>query len=317
MLELNTVITEDNSSSFPESSQDAPTSNNDINGTEDSDVLSGTSGDDNIFALGGDDTIIGTTGNDVIDGGDGIDTIDFSQLNQAVVILPAGNFEVGGQAQMAGVENIIGARGQTNVIDGSSVTDGSTSLNVDLGNNSLTVENIPNVGTLNFGVENFVNVFGNAGNDRIIGNSLANALNGNNGDDLLTGAGANDSLAGGRGDDRLNGTDSLLKGSGEKDSLVGGQGNDSFILGDGDSVFYSSEGSKDLAIIKDFSIGKDTIELSSGEYTIEGDDDSNTAKLYFGDDDDDGELIAKIQFSGLGSGSNSDDDDDDSPPRRY
>ena len=118
-------------------------SNNQIFGSDSSEILTGTSGDDEIFALGGDDTIIGAAGNDLLDGGDGFDTVDFGNFGDAVTILPSGAFDNNGQTQLNSIEKIIGATGQANTIDGSTSTGNVTSLNVDLGNNTFTVRNIP------------------------------------------------------------------------------------------------------------------------------------------------------------------------------
>jgi Ca2+-binding RTX toxin-like protein len=104
-------------------------SRNQIIGTGNPDILFGTPGDDEIKALGGDDTIIGTTGNDLIDGGNGFDTLDYSNLGQAITLLPKGvigdnNGSSGGQ--IVSIEKIIGAKGQKNTIDGSEGTGGAT-----------------------------------------------------------------------------------------------------------------------------------------------------------------------------------------------
>lgn len=265
-----------------------------IIGSENPDVLFGTPEDDRITALGGDDTIIGTTGNDAIDGGEGFDTIDYSDFGEAVTILTAGSFDNGADTQLDSVENFIGAIGQTNTIDGSASTGDTTSLNVDLGNNSVAVENVPGVGTINLEVENFVKVVGTAAEDRLIGDNADNKLKGIKGDDELTGGGGNDTLVGGSGSDRLNGTDSLLKGAGEQDRLSGGKDGDRFILGDENGSFYSTEGDSDFAKITDFSFG-DTIQLSREErYSVTR---TGSGFNLLADRGEEKELVAKVQFS--------------------
>ena len=266
----------------------------DIIGSEDPDILFGTPEDDSISALGGDDTIIGTTGNDTIDGGEGFDTVDYSDFGEAVTILTAGAFDNGADTQLDSIEKIIGAIGQTNTIDGSASTGDTTSLNVDLGNNSVAVENVPGVGTINLEVENFIKVIGTAAGDRLIGDDAANKLKGIKGDDELTGGGGNDTLVGGSGSDRLNGTDSLLRGAGEKDRLVGGNDGDRFILGDENGSFYAEEGNSDFAKITDFSFG-DIIQLSSEErYSIKR---TGSGFDLLTDRGEEKELVAKVQFS--------------------
>ena len=44
--------------------------------------------------------------------------------------------------------------------------------------------------------------------------------------------------------------------------MTGGSGRDTFILGDRENVFYSSQNAFDYALIADFNVDRDTIELS-------------------------------------------------------
>jgi Ca2+-binding RTX toxin-like protein len=101
------------------------------------------------------------------------------------------------------VEIIKGASGKANTINGATATAGTATLNVNLSTNSLQVNNIPVLGTLNFTVQNFVNVTGTTNGDTIRGNSLNNTLNGNSGNDLLEGGSGNDTLTGGSGADNF------------------------------------------------------------------------------------------------------------------
>jgi subtilisin-like proprotein convertase family protein len=80
------------------------------------------------------------------------------------------------------------------------------------------------------------NVFSGDGNDTIIGNSAANALDGGRGNDLLYGFAGNDSLDGGAGND----------------ILVGGFGNDSLTGGSGADNFIFNSLSQGIDIIQDF-----------------------------------------------------------------
>jgi Ca2+-binding RTX toxin-like protein len=221
MVTLNAIANSDNSLILDDPNQERSLIQQvpNIVGSDSPDILFGTDQDDVISALGGDDTIIGTTGNDFINGGDGLDTVDYADFGEAVTILPAGAFDNGGQTQLASIEKIIGATGQNNTIDGSTVTSGTTSIDVDLSQDSLIVENIPTIGSLNFSVENFVKVVGTSNNDSIVGDQSNNDLRGRAGDDEITGGGSNDILVGNRGIDRLNGTDSLLRGANEQDLI--------------------------------------------------------------------------------------------------
>ena len=112
------------------------------------------------------------------------------------------------------------------------------------------------------------NVFGDAGNDILIGSdnddfldgwSGNDSLTGNSGDDILLGYTGNDSLIGGVGGDLLIGEagDDLLNGYGqtnfEYDYLSGGVGADIFILGDSFEAFYQEAG---FATITDFNFSE-------------------------------------------------------------
>ena len=143
------------------------------------------------------DTIIGSTGNDTINGGVGIDTANYSAIGQAITLLPTGTVNKGtaGTDQLIKVETIIGATGLINVIDNSSAT-GATTINANLGTQSLVVnaDGLPT--PLSFTVTNFVNVIGTKNNDTITGDIANNTLSGGGGNDSLNGGGGNDQIFG-------------------------------------------------------------------------------------------------------------------------
>jgi len=143
------------------------------------------------------DTIIGSTGNDTINGGVGIDTANYSAIGQAITLLPTGivNKGTAGTDQLIKVETIIGATGLLNVIDNSSAT-GATTINANLGTQSLVVnaDGLPT--PLSFTVTNFVNVIGTKNNDTITGDVANNTLSGGGGNDSLNGGGGNDQIFG-------------------------------------------------------------------------------------------------------------------------
>ena len=270
-----------------------------IEGSDAPETIIGTPGDDRIFALGGDDTIIGTTGNDFIDGGEGLDTVDYSNFGEPVTILTAGSFDDGGQTQLFSIENIIGAVGEANAIDGSSVTEGPTSLNIDLSNNSLIVENIPVVGSLNIGVENFVTVFGTSNDDVVVGNTLANDFSGGDGNDTLFGEDNNDTLDGGARDDFLDGgagADLLLGGNG-KDTLNGGIGNDTLDAGASDDVLFGLDGDD----ILNGSSGRDTLDGGTGNDLLDGGTSDDALFGFDGDDTLIGGNGRDTLFGGVGN----------------
>jgi Ca2+-binding RTX toxin-like protein len=82
------------------------------------------------------------------------------------------------------------------------------------------------------------NAKGGTGNDRIIGNSVANNLRGGNGADTLTGGNGNDILIGGKGKDSLEGSagSDRLNGGGGQDSLSGGANRDTLTGGAGSDL---------------------------------------------------------------------------------
>jgi len=114
-----------------------------------------------IIEIQSNDTIIGSTGNDTINGGVGTDTANYSAIGQAITLLPTGTVNKGtaGTDQLIKVETIIGATGLINVIDNFSAT-GATTINANLGTQSLVVnaDGLPT--PLSFTVTNFVNVIG-------------------------------------------------------------------------------------------------------------------------------------------------------------
>ena len=74
-------------------------------------------------------------------------------------------------------------------------------------------------------------IFGDAGNDTILGGSCAEIIHGGAGDDKLIGNGGKDYLCGGQGNDRLEGCqgDDLLDGGQGRDHLLGGLGADTLL----------------------------------------------------------------------------------------
>lgn len=268
---------------------------NSIQGTENPDILLGTPNNDEIVGLGGNDTIIGTAGSDILDGGDGIDTVDFSSFSQKIILLPQGVFNNGNSqnGQLVEIEEIIGSVGFNNEIDASSGR-GGVSLDVNLGTNSLVVNNVPGIGTQTFTIENFVDLKGTSQSDILIGDEANNKLIGNGGNDSLVGSGGNDTLRGGWGNDILIGTDSNFRGAGEKDILLGtGSGTNTYILGDETGSFYQSQSNQDLAIIRNFSFGE-SIQLGANEtYDLEND---NAGFKVFLTTDSQRDLIARVRF---------------------
>ena len=233
--------------------------NNNLAGGNGNDILTGNGGNDTVSGGNGNDTLIGGIGNDAFDGGANTDTADYSAIGQAITLKPTGFVTKGtaGTDQLVGIENIIGATGQINIIDASTATSTAT-INANLATKSLVV----NTGdsafpTLSFSVHNFVNVIGTANNDTITGDDGNNNLTGGNGDDILTGNAGNDTLNGGEGNDQI------FVGV-SNDTIIGSIGDDTINGGLGsDTVNYSSltEAITLLAggIVNKGSFGTDTI----------------------------------------------------------
>ncbi|MFN6030547.1 MAG: calcium-binding protein [Dolichospermum sp.] len=202
---------------------------NNLLGANGDDILTGNGGNDTVSGGNGNDTLIGGIGNDTLNGGAGTDTADYRAIGQAITLKPTGFVTKGtaGTDQLVGIENIIGATGQINIIDASTATSTAT-INANLATKSLVVNTgVSTLPTLSFSVNNFVNVIGTANNDTITGDDGNNNLAGGNGNDILTGNGGNDIVSGGNGND----------------TLIGGLGADKFVF---NNQF------QDVDIIKDF-----------------------------------------------------------------
>lgn len=199
-----------------------------IVGDDKANVLNGLGGNDTISGGGGDDTLIGSTGSDTYRGGLGVDTLTYKSQTQAVTLVRGGTILKGdGSIDTIAdfsVEAIEGASGQANTIDGS--TGLTASLAVDLSKNNLTINNLPVIGSAKLVVKNFTNVKGSENADSIIGSAAANQLVGGGGNDVLTGLGG-------------------------ADRLTGGNGNDTFTFGKGDSRLSAMDWITDLQIGSD------------------------------------------------------------------
>jgi Ca2+-binding RTX toxin-like protein len=225
--------------------------------------ISTTAGNDNITGDSLDNFILGSSGTDTINGGTGTDTISYLSLGNGITIKAQGIVDKGaaGTDTLQNIEQIIAPLGQINTIDASTGS-GTASINVDLSQNRLAVNNLPGIGTLNFTVENFLNVTGTPNVDVLTGNIQNNTLVGGDGNDTLTGLRGNDTLIG------VNPL-SATPGSNETDVLIGGRGRDVFVLGDTTKTYYSGTG---LASIQDFQQGIDRIQLRGrlSNYNIVG-----------------------------------------------
>lgn len=179
------------------------------------DTLSGGAGADQLIGGAGNDTLMGGAGRDNLAGGAGNDVYIVSQSDEVVTELPGQGID----AVQSGVSFTLRANVENLSITGSGAVNGT----------------------------------GNAGNNRVSGNDLANTLKGLGGNDLLFGRGGNDNLQGGIGNDTLAGGFGL-------DTLSGGDGSDQF-------RFDSLLGSRNVDQVTDFSSTVDKLVLDNDIFT--------------------------------------------------
>ena len=196
-------------------------------GTGNNDTLTGTEQNDIIFGQAGNDTISSFGGDDSLFGEAGDDTIDGGNGN--------------------------------NFIDGGN---GNDSIDVGNGNNLILGGN----GNDNiFGGNGSNNIFAGNGDDSVRGGEGSETLYGEDGNDNIFGYYGNDILNGGAGNDRLEGS-FISSGLNEIDRLTGGDGSDTFVLaGSGGAAYESSYirgGNSNYALITDFNLSEDKIELA-------------------------------------------------------
>ena len=185
-------------------------SGEEINGTEENDLILGKNGNNIINAYAGDDVIFEDGGNDVIDGGDGNDMIYAGADNDLVL---------GGD----GNDAIYAGLGDDVVFGG----DGHDAIFAEGGNDVVFAGNGNDV--ISGGWGNDV-LSGDDGNDQVYGEAGSDALFGRAGNDELLGMDGNDRLDGGTGHD-------LLDGGAGADEMIGGTGNDTYVVDDlGDTV---------------------------------------------------------------------------------
>ncbi|MCB8750388.1 polysaccharide deacetylase family protein [Planktothrix agardhii] len=227
--------------------------NNNVTGTAGNDQINGTAGNETLAGAKGNDVLKGDGGNDVLKGGDGNDALNGD----------GGNDKLQGQLGDDGLSGGIGNDTLSGGVGNDSLSGGADNdkLNGNAGNDLLNGD--AGNDTLSGGV----------GNDKLSGGADNDKLNGNAGNDLLNGDAGKDTLNGGDGDDTLIGVDSTsaTPGKEEIDVLTGGQNKDRFVLGDSSQAYYKGTGSGDYALISDFKLNNDTIQLygSASNYQLQ------------------------------------------------
>ncbi|WP_198016641.1 beta strand repeat-containing protein [Rubidibacter lacunae] len=170
----------------------------DVRGTENNDTILGSSQDNTFF---------GSEGSDSFSGGSGTDTVDYSGANVGGVTLNnlgtiskgiggVDTLDGGASGLSPSIERIVGDASETNTINGSPIAgfDNTGSFDIDLGANSLVINDVV-VGTnLAFEVVNFNNVIGTQNDDTIVGNDQDNVFFGSDGNDTYDGSAGADVL---------------------------------------------------------------------------------------------------------------------------
>ncbi|MEH1842168.1 MAG: hypothetical protein V7L20_26410 [Nostoc sp.] len=188
-----------------------------------------------INGASGNDILTGTSGNDTISSFGGDDRVSGNAGNDLIIAEVGEDFYNGG----AGIDTI----------DYSYYSNG---IVADLTNGLVYFLTIPDIED----VISFENIIGCEGGDYLIGTAGNNYLSGNAGDDVLVGVSSD------------NGRNSI-------DTLRGGSGSDLFILGSTTTVYYndgnnSNSGTRDYAVISDYTTLQDTIRLqgSASDYLL-------------------------------------------------
>jgi serralysin len=257
-------------------------SGRDLRGTANDDLLSGTDGDNKINGLSGDDKIQAGGGNDTITGDKGDDWIATEDGND-LADSGAGNDRLSGNA---GDDTLKGDRGIDVILGGSGndrIEGGKDNdrLFGEAGNDTIfgkegndAIEGGQGLDSLAggmgkdylFGDAGDDNLMGDAGKDFLSGGDEWDSLAGGDDNDTLSGDAGSDLVQGDKGDDRLVGYDFKQSPTYETDTLTGGAGKDTFVVGDKDEIRYidadsQTSGDYDYALITDFNIKEDTIQL--------------------------------------------------------
>ena len=215
-------------------------SGDNIQGSEDDDLIFGLEGVDTLRGAGGNDTVYGNSHDDIIylgfkEHGDQ-DTSDLrdvghgGQGNDTIHGTDASDELNGG----TGIDLLVGNAGD-DVINGGSERDtasyefatGSVEVNLTTGRSSGADGNDT--------LESVENVRGSQHNDTLIGNDEDNSLIGLGGDDELRGGDGGNSLHGGDGND-------TIYGGKDDDFISTGAGNDSVEAGAGDDIIFVDTG---------------------------------------------------------------------------
>jgi Ca2+-binding RTX toxin-like protein len=196
-------------------------------GTIEDDVYVGTAADDTLNGLAGNDTISGLAGNDIISGDEGSDSLDGGEGNDSLIGGSGDDYLVGG----SGSNSFDGGSGDdyfrsTSLTDTANGGDGIDTFSGNYSNQTAAIAVSQTGSTINISTSNSstssisnIEIFEFAGGS---GNDNVNFSGATNWRVVLYGNTGNNTLIGGAGDDILEG------GTGGKNTLTGGAGNDYF-----------------------------------------------------------------------------------------
>jgi Ca2+-binding RTX toxin-like protein len=203
------------------------------------------------------DQILGRAGNDTLDGGLGHDLI-YGNWGSDIILSGLGR---NASDQEQGEDTVYGGQGSDQI-----------------GNNAMTGNKT---------------LYGNVGDDTIVGGTGNDTLFGNWGNDIISGGAGNNLLFGGRGNDMLSGgsgADTIhgqldndnIDGAGGNDQLYGGSGTDIITGGSGADLIYGQVGADRLDGGRGLQSGNDTIFGGEGNDTISGSGTSDDADIFIG-----------------------------------
>lgn len=223
--------------------------NNIITGNSQSNQITADEGSDTLHGMEGSDTLNAGPGNDVIDGGTDADHMVGGQGNDTYFVDSSETYRSDKVVELAngGIDRLLSA------------VDRTLDANVE----QLTL--LP--GARNATGNSLANTLeGNAAGNALFGEGGADSLSGRDGSDRLFGGAGADMLDGGAGNDLLCGAATASFGRNESDSLTGGAGADRFLLGDARGRYYddgnaANRGTLDYALITDFTVGQDRLQL--------------------------------------------------------
>ncbi len=298
------------------------------------DTLRSGTGQDTLFGGDGDDSIIASLGDgvDSISGGEGGDTFEFignSAANTFNLGQAAGHLTVSNdtttQTIASDIEFVqvtaLGGTDRVTVADLTGVGLTEVRLNLGAGNDRLLSDPGAKLGSVQ------LRVFGDAGNDLLIGTDSADFLSGGDGNDTLIGNDGNDTLNGDAGTDSIDGGagsdvidggtgTAILEGGDGNDSLTGsilndvingGAGNDTLVGLNGNDLLNGMDGNDSLA----GGSGDDSLLGGAGDDTLDGGTDNDTINGNDGNDLINGFHGNDLILGGLGNDIISGDDGND------